>query len=112
MIGCTSLGTVTSARSPAHGRTRTAMRNVTPAVARATSGAPSDRNAIATTTKIRAMLAASMIGSESSISVNCASRAGAAPVTPTTEPPGPPRARSAYRWACPVESSSDRLGGK
>ena len=51
MIGCTSLGTVTSARSPAHGRTRTAIRKAIPAVASATSGAPSERNAIATMTR-------------------------------------------------------------
>jgi hypothetical protein len=90
MIGCTSLGTVTCARSPAHGRMRIASRKQMPAVASATSGAPSDRNASATTTKISTMLAASMIGSESSICENCARRAGAAPVTPTTEPAGPP----------------------
>ncbi len=89
MIGCTSFGTVTCARSPAHGRIRIASRKVMPAVASATSGAPSERKAIATTTKISAMLAASMIGSEFSISVYCASRAGAAPVTPTTDPRGP-----------------------
>ena len=89
MIGWTSFGTVTSARSPAHGRIRIASRKVMPAVASATSGAPSERKAIATTTKISATLAASMIGSALSISSYCASRAGAAPVTPTTDPRAP-----------------------
>ena len=113
MIGCTSFGTVTFACSPAHGRMRIASRNVMPAVASATSGAPSDRNASATTTKISAMLAASMIGSECSISSNCARRAGPAPVTPTTEPPrAPPSCVVAYVCAVCVVDSSESSGGK
>ena len=46
-LSWTSFGTVTFACSPAQGRMRIARRNVMPAVASATSGAPSERNASA-----------------------------------------------------------------
>ena len=66
-----------------------------PAVASATSGAPIERNARATMTAMSTTLAASMSGSACSMWWNCASRAGAAPVTPTTAARGPP----SVRWA-------------
>ena len=62
-----------------------------PAANSVTSGAPTERNAIPTTRRISATLAASTSGSASWISSYCASRAGAAPVVPTTALASPPR---------------------
>jgi hypothetical protein len=95
MIGCTSFGTVSLAcsagprqdadrkqeRDPG-GRERDERRAERPERERDDA-------------KMRTMLAASMIGSECSISWNCARRAGAAPVTPTTAPRAPPSCLSA-----------------
>ena len=91
MIGSTSAGTVAPVRSPTHGSTRIAIRYATPAATSVTSGAPNERNARPTMTTISATLPASTIGSAPWISSYCASRAGAAPVTPTTAPSRPPR---------------------
>ena len=89
MIGSTSAGTrragalarARAGRGPRSGRRSPAANSVT-------SGAPSDRNASPTISRMSATLAASTSGSASWISSYCASRAGAAPVTPTTAPRG------------------------
>ena len=70
-----------------------------PAAPSVTSGAPIERKAIPTMSAMRAMLANSMIGRASSIALNCASRAGPAPVTPTTAKRRPPSSRLAKRCA-------------